>query len=252
MRREFHELQSAADAKTHALEKELGEGKLACDNLKVESEFWKEQVQRMLRAQGLTEIPRDIAAAANDQNDVGAERGSIASLETPASAGQEVSSERIAAHAEHDRVVQKHASQQKEYDALEQQFDELSRRSDEAMGQADLQKQREKELEITLAAAEADAAERVSTANAASKQAQAASEAKVEAEQKVRLEQQAARETRLAGREDSAGEAADLRQQLGALRAKASALKSENATLEGRLRKHRAAAAADQLVDKGR
>eukprot|EP00747_Dinoflagellata_sp_TGD_P186075 gnl/TRDRNA2_/TRDRNA2_42921_c0_seq1.p1 gnl/TRDRNA2_/TRDRNA2_42921_c0~~gnl/TRDRNA2_/TRDRNA2_42921_c0_seq1.p1 ORF type:complete len:498 (+),score=158.16 gnl/TRDRNA2_/TRDRNA2_42921_c0_seq1:88-1581(+) len=249
MRSEFFERQAAADARVAALQAELHDAEVGCEPVNVELEFWREKAQRMLDARGLEDVPEDVRVAAEKEVD-GVEESGSAEAEAAEAARVRREADLEEARREHAKAVQAHASRKGLHEGLETRLAEVMRDSDALMERVDAQRRREKELEASFAVADAMGAAESAAAQAAVKRAATALAEKAISERRCADELRHAREARLAKAaaglpSAERGEASNLRREVDALRVEAESLAKDNANLEGRLKKYRAAAAAD-------
>jgi len=211
MRSELSRQLASTDARISALEAELAEVNTAADPLATELEFWRDKTQQTLATRGLD--------------------------------GTGTEDESADASSRLDSLVSDLEQQQRTFVGLEGHLAELMRGSDAAVTLVDLQRRRERELQAALATAEAGAASQAAAAEAARQRLKVTQEAKAEAGRKYVQERH---ELQMNMSDSSrSSELSELRRGAERLRSSAQALVKENSMLEGRLRKYRAAAAAD-------
>eukprot|EP00927_Polykrikos_kofoidii_P055598 TRINITY_DN49816_c0_g1_i1.p1 TRINITY_DN49816_c0_g1~~TRINITY_DN49816_c0_g1_i1.p1 ORF type:complete len:530 (-),score=132.75 TRINITY_DN49816_c0_g1_i1:182-1771(-) len=249
MRREFFERENVATASIRAFKDEISEIGLSCEPLQVEKEFWHEQMQRAMRARGLTEIPAEIRASAARAEKSEGGSGTAPSAAIAANTARNRAREEAAAAAErdaeneHDERSQESEALHAQYVVLEGRLEELMRGSDDAMSRIDEQRRRERDLEASLVAASALANTEVSALEDAVERSRQAEMAKTEAVQLCAEVTKKARESPTAS--GVYGEALQLRRQAEDLQGSIKDATEENSALHARLRKCRDAAVAD-------
>eukprot|EP00929_Paragymnodinium_shiwhaense_P051219 TRINITY_DN25794_c0_g1_i1.p1 TRINITY_DN25794_c0_g1~~TRINITY_DN25794_c0_g1_i1.p1 ORF type:complete len:538 (+),score=204.85 TRINITY_DN25794_c0_g1_i1:175-1788(+) len=250
MRKEFFERQDVMDKQIKALETELAETSVAKGPLNVELEFCRDQVNRLLRAHGLQEVPAHLSAKAKAHGAGRTVAGSAEDATDSDDSGDSGGDAEVAARQEQERLQGEVQAQQETYAALEGRLDEVMKSSEDATERVAEQRQLEKELEAAFAAASESVQQKTGTADAAGKSVQEAQSAKAEAERACIEEMQSLREARLEAHRSTEGPgAADalsgLRRKADALKTSCEELKEENSRLDARLRGYRAASAAE-------
>lgn len=218
MRSEFCDLQAASKVRCDAMAQALLQASSSCEHLANELEFWKDKAERMLQALGQDHVPEEIELAIeNDEED-----------DEP---------EMHIQHAPDQALVcaDKSAAEQATKD-LEISLADLMRHSDEVMERVEKEQQHERDLQAKLAAAKADASMKAAEVAVSKSMLESAKAAKASLELQHSEVQDFSSQRK---------EVPQLRAEVDTLRLHAEEVRQENAALEVRLQKHRAAAAAD-------
>lgn len=236
MKAEFLERQAASDKRVAAMQTEAEQANVASEELMEQMKHWMHKAEAVLLARNMKDLPKDIRLAAERAAD-GEEDSPKAVLSTASAA--DPSAEENALERDVEKLKQELVMKRQKLQALETKLTESLRTSDSLIGRNEELHKKQRELQTELAAAQAAAGD--------AERELAAARARL----KVTIELKEA-ET-LASREAEAGpvqpkvesSTAGFRQKVESLRKEAESLLRENQTLEDRLTKFRAAAAAD-------
>lgn len=249
MRREFLEHQAEADVRAAGLQSDLEVAQEACEALGVQFDFWQQKAQQMLRVRGLDVVPEAIHAEAAGGEEAAA-AAAAATRRAEAIAIEEAAVadlQKRQLRKRRDDLAGKLQAQRQEGADLESLLSEVATAADCAAGAADDRRRQTRELTAAVSAAEAQCSAEVSLASLVAERVHNAQACRKGEEQKVAAEVESVSgegDTGMAS-EDGHRQTSELRRQADALGRSAETVEQDNCRLESRLRRHRAAAAAD-------